>query len=80
MNNFTGPMVLVFVGAILSAAGAFWTAARQVQSANQRAEFEKALREKTDEINELNKQIAANVTVGIVIARCLCLHRVRFRH
>lgn len=64
MDYVAFPMILIFVGAISSAVGAFWTAARQVKSANQRADFEKELRLKTEEIAELNKQIAANVTGG----------------
>ncbi|MGO9019418.1 MAG: hypothetical protein ACLQVJ_13825 [Syntrophobacteraceae bacterium] len=62
------PMVLVLTGALLSASGAFWANYRQNQekmlSANQRAQFEADLRAKSDEIAEINKQIAATVTGG----------------
>jgi len=61
-------MVLVLIGGVLSAVGAFVATMRQnqekAQSATQRAQFEKGLREKSDEIAELNKQIAAQVTGG----------------
>ncbi len=67
-NYLTLPMVLVLLGGILSAVGAFVATMRQnqekAQSASQRAEFEKDLRQKSEEIAELNKQIAANVTGG----------------
>ena len=61
-------MMLVLVGALLSALGAFLANVRQNQeqlkSANDRAEFESALRAKSDEIAELNKTIAASITGG----------------
>lgn len=62
------PMLLVLIGAVLSAVGAFWANYKQnqekVQSAIERAQFEKELRAKSDEIAGLNKQIAQSVTGG----------------
>ncbi len=62
------PMILILLGAILSAIGAFVATYRQnedkVQSASQRAQFETELRKKSEEITALNKTIAASVTGG----------------
>lgn len=58
------PVLIVLAGAVLSALGAAWTAMRQIDSARQRADFEKELRLKSDEIASLNKQLLANVTGG----------------
>ncbi len=62
------PMMLIVIGALLSAFGAFLATYRQnqeqIKSANQRVEFESALRAKSDEIAELNKTIAASITGG----------------
>lgn len=51
------PAVLIFIGAFISAAGAMWAAQRQAIS-------EKELRQKSDEVAELNKQIALSITGG----------------
>jgi len=64
----TLPMVLVLVGTISNTIGAVWTMYRQnrerAESAEARAEAEKALRQKTEEIAQLNREIAASVTGG----------------
>ncbi len=61
-------MILILGGALLSATGIFLSTLRQneekIISANARLEFEKDLREKNNEIANLNKQIAATVTGG----------------
>jgi hypothetical protein len=61
-------MILVLPGAFLSAIGAFLAAYRdnqeKIQSANQRAQFERELRTKSDEIAGLNRQIAQSITGG----------------
>lgn len=51
------PAVLMLVGAIISAVGALWAAQQQATS-------ERELRQKSDEIAELNKQIALSITGG----------------
>lgn len=62
------PAALVLVGALLSAIGGFWATARQqrltAEAAEQRAQFERELRMKSDEIASLNRQIAASITGG----------------
>lgn len=62
------PMVLVALGAILSATGGFIATYRQnhekVESALAKAESEKELRLRSDEIAELNKKIAQSITGG----------------
>src|SRR5262245_49338891 len=62
------PMILLLLGAILSAAGAFIATYKQnrekAQSAIQRAQFESELRAKSDEIAELNRTIAKSITGG----------------
>jgi hypothetical protein len=55
---------LILLGAILSATGAFWVAYRQQRAAIDRANFERELRAKSDEIAELNRTIARSVTGG----------------
>ena len=57
LENLGAPAVLMFIGALISAAGAIWASQRQVIS-------ETELRHKSDEIAELNKQIAAAITGG----------------
>lgn len=58
------PMFLVFGGTFLSAAGALIVAFQQINSATKRAEFERELRSKTEEISALNKKIADSVIGG----------------
>ena len=62
------PMILVLVGGLLAATGAFMATLKQNQeklaSATERAKFESDLRAKSEEIAELNKKIAASVTGG----------------
>lgn len=62
------PTIIVFLGALLSGIGAFWAAVKQskdsAKTAQERLEFEKELRSKSEEIAELNKKIAASVTGG----------------
>lgn len=62
------PAILVLIGAVLSAVGGFWAASRQqraaIAAAEQRSEFERELRAKSDEIAALNRQIASSVTGG----------------
>lgn len=62
------PMVLVALGAILSATGGFLATYRQnqekIESSQAKAESEKQLRLRSDEIAELNKKIAQSITGG----------------
>jgi len=51
------PAIVVLVGALITAIGALW-------SSSERTEFERALRDRSDEIAALNRQIAASVTGG----------------
>jgi hypothetical protein len=55
-------MMVVFIGALCSALGAFWTTVRQAQeraqAADTRAQAEKDLREKSDVIADLHRQSA----------------------
>lgn len=57
------PSIVILLGALLSAAGAFWSNHRaeqeKVNSAESRSRFETELRKKSEEISELNKTIAA---------------------
>jgi cell division protein FtsL len=68
MENLNLPMLLIFLGAILSAIGTIYATIKQnqekLQSATQKAEFERELRLKTEEIAELNKNIAETLTGG----------------
>lgn len=68
VNTMNIPTILILVGAILSAIGAFWASYMENQAltraANERARFEKELRSKSEEISELNKTIAATITGG----------------
>jgi hypothetical protein len=57
MKMLDAPAWLMLLGALLSTAGAIWASQRQAAS-------EEDLRNKSDEIARLNKQIAASVTGG----------------
>jgi hypothetical protein len=57
LNAITGPPGLILVGAILGAIGALW-------AASQKAEFERELRIKNEEIAALNKKTFNAVTGG----------------
>lgn len=57
IGNIGGPATLIFIGALISATGAIWASIEQSKS-------EKALREKSDEIAELNKEISKSITGG----------------
>jgi len=61
-------MILALIAVALSAVATFWAGYAQnrerVLSADQRAAFEKQLREKTEEIAGLQKTVLANVTGG----------------
>lgn len=63
----TLPMLLVFAGALLSAAGAFFVNLREKQekleSADDRIQFESELRSKSDKIADLSREII-NLTTG----------------
>ena len=52
-----GPPGLIFIGVVLAAIGAFW-------ASRQQTEFERHLRGKSDQIAELNREIANMVTGG----------------
>jgi hypothetical protein len=68
MEYVSVPMVVVFIGAFISALGALWVNQRQNAEAKRtsdlRLAFEKELREKSDEIAKLNREIAESVTGG----------------
>lgn len=75
MEFLSLPMMLVLIGAIASAVGGFLatfrqgeeqrkSAQEQLKYANERVEFEKDLRAKSEEIAELNRTIAASVIGG----------------
>lgn len=51
------PAVVVVVGAFITAGGALW-------SSSERTKFERELRDRSDEIADLNRKIAASVTGG----------------
>jgi hypothetical protein len=51
------PVGVGVFGALVAAGGALW-------SSGERSEFERALRKKSEEIADLNRQIAASVTGG----------------
>ncbi len=57
------PDIIIFLGVILTALGGLWASFRleseKVQSAQERAEFERELRKRSDEIASLNRDIAA---------------------
>lgn len=56
-NNIGGPAVLIFVGVLISAAGALWASKQQAAS-------ERRIGQKNEEIAKLSKQIAHSVTGG----------------
>lgn len=56
-NQYVGGAVVVLLGALISAGGALW-------SSGERTKFEHELRERSDEIAQLNREIAASVTGG----------------
>lgn len=57
LQAIIGPPGLILMGAIISAVGALW-------ASQQAAQFEHALRSKSDEIAELNKEIVKSVIGG----------------
>lgn len=57
LDNLSWPAIIIFIGLILTAIGGIW-------SAHQQAISEKELNKKSDEIAELNKQIASSITGG----------------
>jgi hypothetical protein len=68
------PMILVLAGAILSAVGAYMATYRRnrekAKAAWEQASFQRELREKSDQIAQLNQQIASTVTGGDSFAYC----------
>jgi len=67
-DYITVPMILIALGAFLVVAGSFWATLREnrdkIQFANERAEFEKELRAKSEEIAKLNIFIKESITGG----------------
>jgi hypothetical protein len=68
MEFITLPMAIIFVGGFIVVVGGLMASVRQNQDqakfANERAEFERDLRIKSDKIAELNETIAASVIGG----------------
>lgn len=56
-QHIGGPTVLIFIGALISATGALWASVEQTKS-------ERYLKEKNQEIADLNKQISMSITGG----------------
>jgi hypothetical protein len=56
-NNIGGPAIVIFIGVLISAAGALWASMQQTAS-------EQTLRLKNKEIAELNRSIAHSITGG----------------
>lgn len=56
-NNIGGPAILIFIGVLISAAGAIWAARQQTVS-------ERELKQKNEEIAELTKQNLYSITGG----------------
>jgi gas vesicle protein len=57
MLRHLGPASVIFIGVIISALGALWAARQQAKSAE-------ALRNKSDEIAALNREIAQSIIGG----------------
>lgn len=57
LENLSWRAIIIFIGLVLTAIGGIW-------SAHQQAISEKELNKKSDEIAELNKQIASSITGG----------------
>ena len=57
LSNIGGPAILIFIGVLISATGAIWASIEQSKS-------ESFLREKSDEIANLNKEISKSITGG----------------
>jgi hypothetical protein len=57
LEHLGGPMVLIFLGAILGATGALWASIEQGKA-------QKEIKEKNEEIGRLNQQIASTITGG----------------
>ena len=57
LEDLSWPAIIIFIGLVLTAIGGIW-------SAHQQAISEKELNKKSDEIAELNKQIASSITGG----------------
>ena len=57
LENMSLPAVMIFVGVLISAVGAFW-------ASQQQASFERNLREKSEEIARLNRELANSVIGG----------------
>lgn len=56
-ENIGGPAIVIFIGAIIAALGAFW-------ATQQQSKFEKELREKSDKIADLSAENSMFVTGG----------------
>lgn len=56
-ENIGGPAIVIFIGAIIAAIGAFW-------ATQQQSKFERELREKSDKIAELSAENSMFVTGG----------------
>ena len=56
-NNIGGPAIVIFIGVLITAAGALWAAMQQTAS-------EQTLRQKNEEIVELNRKISHSITGG----------------
>ena len=56
-QHIGGPAILIFIGALIAATGALWASVEQTKS-------EKYLKEKNQEIANLNKQISMSITGG----------------
>ncbi|QSV13273.1 hypothetical protein CGI80_00475 [Vibrio parahaemolyticus] len=57
LSSLGGPAILIFAGALISATGAIWASIEQTKN-------EQALRKKSEEIADLNKEISKSITGG----------------
>ncbi len=71
LNLIGGPAILIFIGVVISGAGAIWASIEQSQSEKQLREKAEEIARKSDdlvtksnEITELNKKISQSITGG----------------
>jgi hypothetical protein len=63
-THFDGPTLVVFLGALISAAGAFWFSSERIRGQRELRLLNEEIAAKSDKIAELSEQIRGEVTGG----------------
>ncbi len=64
LSEYLNPGLVIFIGAVIAGIGGFLAYKQQTKYQEERVEYERQLRAKSDEVAELNRTSAATVTGG----------------